>query len=391
MTKKLNSRQLKTLPIGDHRDGQGLMFRVNKDGSRTWTLAYAQGTKRRKMAFGEHPAMSLSQARTEALRLRSMVAQGRDPKAADDAAPVLSAAVEEFINKEVSQLAASSQKSYTIFLRNELIERFGHLNLSKLTRHHLATMIDEIQQSGRAATASGAYRVVRRFLNWAMKTRQYIEANPMDMIAEPKPPKARDRILSDEEITAIHGALDVDAGSTLVRLLFLTGCRLNEVAQMRRCNISVSDALWTIPDTKNGTTHLVPLSDQALTIVKVLLQNQTQEYLVSGSGGAAPYSGFSKAKSRIDRLSGVESWRFHDIRRSVATILRRSGVGRDVVKAILNHTATDVTSVYDRYDMLEEKRNALELLYNKLSEITHVSASQTLISAPPTLKLIQSS
>ncbi|MEP1353248.1 MAG: tyrosine-type recombinase/integrase [Tateyamaria sp.] len=386
VAKKLKSTDVKTKGVGDYADGDGLWLRVLKSGRRSWTFQYAQGAKRRKMAIGEYPAMSLSDARTEALRLRSMVAQGKDPRAASDAAPILADAVEEYMDKEVSQLSVSSQKSYGIFLRNELVARYGHLNLSAFTDHHLATMMDEIQGSGRGATASGTFRVTRRFLNWAMRTRRYIDRNPAEMVAEPKPPKARDRVLSDEEIGAIlTDGLDASEGADLVRLLFLTACRLNEVAHMRWQDVDLNSGLWTVPDTKNGTTHLVPLSDEALTLLKTLKGRAQGEYVISGSGGARPYSGFSKLKARVDEKSGVTGWRFHDIRRTCATVLRREGVNRDTVKAILNHTASDVTAIYDRYDLLEEKRSALILLGNILitkdAESSYKPLSPLLISA----------
>ena len=326
---------------------------------------------RRRLTIGEYPAMSLSAARTEALRVRSMVAQGHDPKSASDAAPRVSDAVEEFITKEVSQLAPSSRKSYGTFLRNELVARYGHLNLSRLTDRHLANMIDEIQTSGRTATASGTFRVVRRFLNWAQRTRRYIDTNPASLLAEPKPVKARERVLTDAEIASIHDVLGDDPGSIMVRLLFLTACRLNEVAHMRWADVDLESGLWVIPHTKNGLAHSVPLSSEALTILKTLRQSEIEigNFVISGSGGSAPYSGFSKLKARIDRKSKTTDWRFHDIRRTAATIMRRAGIGRDVVKAALNHTVNDVTHVYDRYDMRVEKSDGLQLLSEEISRI----------------------
>ncbi len=328
------------------------------------------------MAIGQYPALSLSDARTEALRLRALVAQGKDPKAPLDAAPDVATAVAEYLEKEVSQLSVNSQKSYRSFLSNHLVERYGHLNLSQFTDRHLAALMDDIVTSGRPATASAVFRVVRRFLNWAMRTRRYIDTNPADLVAEPKPPKSRDRVLTAAEIASIQGALGQDEGSVLVRLLFLTAARLNEVAHMRWEDLSLDEKTWTIPDTKNGTVHIVPLSDPALQILKTMHAIRSTGYVISGSDGLKPYSGFSKLKRRIDEASGVTDWRFHDIRRTAATIMRRAGIDRDVVKAVLNHKVSDVTAIYDRYDLLEERKKALCVLAKEINLLTTPSSIQ---------------
>ncbi len=374
VAKKLSSRDVKTLGVGDHADGDGLWLRVLPSGRRSWTFQYAQGSKRRKMAIGQHPGMSLTEARAEVLRLRAMVAQGKDPKAPVDAAPDVATAVAEYLEKEVSQLSANSQKSYRSFLMNYVVDRYGHLNLSQFTDRHLAALLDSIVTSGRPATASAVFRVVRRFLNWAMRTRRYIDTNPTDLVAEPKPPKSRDRVLTAAEIASIQGALGQDEGSALVRLLFLTAARLNEVAHMRWEDLNLVDGLWTIPNTKNHTTHIVPLSDPALQILRTMHAGEVSGYVISGSLGLKPYSGFSKLKRRIDEASGVTDWRFHDIRRTAATIMRRAGIDRDVVKAVLNHKVSDVTAIYDRYDQLEERKIALCLLAKELSKTKPLSS-----------------
>lgn len=87
--------------------------------------------------------------------------------------------------------------------------------------------------------------------------------------------------------------------------------------------------------------------------------------------------GFSKIKARLDReikrlLDGNDSvtdirsiapWRFHDLRRSLATGLQRQGARFEVIEAILNHKSGErsgVAGVYQRYGWHEEMRVTLE-------------------------------
>jgi len=69
-------------------------------------------------------------------------------------------------------------------------------------------------------------------------------------------------------------------------------------------------------------------------------------------------------------LSGaMERFTPHDLRRTVATRMRELGISRGDVKMVLNHVERDVTSRYDRYDGLPEKRRALDLWARRLEQI----------------------
>ena len=76
-----------------------------------------------------------------------------------------------------------------------------------------------------------------------------------------------------------------------------------------------------------------------------------------------PFSGWSKAKSALDTVSGVSGWWLHDLRRTLATGLQRLGVRLEVTEAVLNHLSgsrAGVVGIYQRHDWADEKRSALE-------------------------------
>jgi integrase len=85
------------------------------------------------------------------------------------------------------------------------------------------------------------------------------------------------------------------------------------------------------------------------------------EFVFSATNGKTPSSGFSKAKIRVDALSGISNWTFHDIRRSVATHMARAGVIQEHIERILGHVIGGVAGTYNRYSYLDEKRSALEV------------------------------
>jgi integrase len=71
----------------------------------------------------------------------------------------------------------------------------------------------------------------------------------------------------------------------------------------------------------------------------------------------------------IVRHLGMKKFTPHDLRRTAATVARSNGVPRDHVKALLAHVEGDVTAVYDQYDMLDEKREAVAALGRAISQI----------------------
>ena len=71
----------------------------------------------------------------------------------------------------------------------------------------------------------------------------------------------------------------------------------------------------------------------------------------------------------MDHLSEVEDWKFHDIRRTVATNLTKLDVDRLFLQKIINHSESSVTQIYDRYPYLEGKKEALQKWADRLDEI----------------------
>src|SRR5262249_42140187 len=148
-------------------------------------------------------------------------------------------------------------------------------------------------------------------------------------------------------------------------------------------------ALWTIPGdrAKNGRTHEVPLSTLAIDVLRSVPRLDDPD-LVFTTNGRAPISGFSKAKLRLDRASGVgltdrDEWRVHDIRRTVTTYLAGMNFPPHVVDKILNHVAgtiRGVAAVYNRYSYFDERRRALDAWAERLKLIVEPDGSSNVVA-----------
>ena len=165
--------------------------------------------------------------------------------------------------------------------------------------------------------------------------------------------KARDRILSDDEIRAMWHA---DAGlfGRYLKFLLLTAVRRNEAAQMVQSEVVGS--VWAIPAArmKTGVEHVVPLSPAALAVLPP-----------DGFNGV----GHSRLKREFDQAVPLPHWTLHDLRRTARSLLSRAGVSPDVAERCLAHAIGGVRGVYDRHAYLEEKRAAFDALAKLVAEI----------------------
>jgi integrase len=150
-------------------------------------------------------------------------------------------------------------------------------------------------------------------------------------------------------------------------LLILTAQRRDEVAGMRWSELDMDSSEWVIPATrsKNGVENRVPLTSDAIQIIEAQPQIKGSPFVFpSGRSPATKHvSGFSKAKARLDTMSGVTDWRLHDLRRTAASGMARFKIAPHVVEKLLNHVSGilgGVAGVYNRFGYENEKRHALE-------------------------------
>ncbi|WP_416897252.1 MAG: tyrosine-type recombinase/integrase [Minwuia sp.] len=351
-------------------DGRGLELRITPNGVRTFSFVGVLHGKKRRWTLGRFPDLTLKSAREMRDTYASSLARGIDPvrgQAGRDGAR-LAEAFEEFLKRYAYPRNRSAPEAERM-LRHDLLPRFGHYPVSRIRRADIQSMLSEIADRGAPVQAGRVLANTRKLFNWCIE-QEYCEANPCDRIGQPVSAAKirRERVLTADELGRIWGASmsQTPHAGAFVRLLMLTGQRRGEVAQLR---LAQTDGdIWTVPReaAKNSRPNTVPLSLQSRAVICWMQQFWPPEdrddlYLFSGKTGHRPFSGFSKVKQSLDRSSKVRNWRWHDLRRTMATWLSENGVPPHVVSALLNHKDQSVTAIYNRYEYLDEKRDALEL------------------------------
>jgi integrase len=256
-----------------------------------------------------------------------------------------------------------------------LLEQFAEAwkgrPLAEIGKADIHRELDAIVARGAPIGANRAFAQLRKMCRWAV-SRGIIERSPCEGIDPPSAEKSRDRVLDAGELRLVWLAanrLGFPFGP-ITKLLVLTGARRSEVGGMEWGEIDLEARTWTIPGSraKNHRKHVVPLSPQALDIIKGVPRFSSSRFVFSPDSTAP--SGFSRAKTRLDKLIAklnggepIAPWVLHDIRRSVASGLAALGVNLPVIERCLNHVSgsfAGIVSVYQKHKFSDEMRAALE-------------------------------
>ena len=352
----------------------GLSLRHTKNDVKSFSFTYKVYGQMNRITLGRYPDIGLKQARAKADEYRRIVASGEDPRRQhtnkkEAEKLTVTNMIDIFIDKYAKQKNSSWQQAQSN-LRLYLAPNLGRYPISKVKRSDIHAILDDLIKQGKGTAANRALAHMRKFFGWLVE-HDYLENSPADHIKQKYEERPRSRVLSDDELKAIwtSSAKLNPSYRDWVRLLLLCGQRATETARIRRAQIQ--DGCWHLEgsDTKNKSATTIPLSNQAQQIVDELLTRDGNFLLPARGNGDKPINGFSKIKQKMDELSGVSDWRWHDLRAAVATNLAKLGYDRAMIKRILNHKDTSVTAIYERYYYLKEKRAALQCWADELERI----------------------
>ena len=407
MAKTLTVRSLETLKPGPARrevpDGlvRGLYFVLQPSGAASWAVRYRHLGASRKLTLGSYPAVDLRTARDLASSALIAVAKGDDPAAERKQSKLnggdrtsrdlIENVCAEYIDRQAKpNTREASWREVERILKREIVSQWSGRRLGDITRADIHQLLDSIVDRGATILANRTLAALRRVCNWAVGL-GIVASSPCDRIKAPIVETSRDRILSEDEIRVAwraFGAVGWPFGP-LAQLLLLTGARRDELGQATWREIDMQAKRWTIPAvrSKNGREHAVPLSDFAISILTALPRVAGPRDLVFTINGSVPVSGFSKAKAAFDRLifdamgeesdyptrvTPVERWTFHDLRRTAASGMAALGVAPHIIEAAINHKSgiiRGVAAIYNRHDYGAEKRAAMDTWARHLERI----------------------
>ena len=392
--KKLTPRfieSVKPAPAGTRleiRDTEVRSFalRVTDRGARSFILDLRWPGSRTpaKRTIGDAGVMTLADARTIARGWLELVEKGIDPAAvkrqheaeeARERAITFASVAEAYIAEYLSSKRRGAKDAQEI--RRELISRWGRRPVTSITRDDVLELIEATKARGKLAMAHLILSHAKRLWRWAIhqpSKRYGIVTNPTREISPQiaiGKKRQRDRVLSDVELAAAWHALAGmdDPAARCLQLIMLTGMRREEAAQLSWKEVDLEGRLITLPAArfKSGVKFAIPLSDDAVTLLRGVEHGDRGHFVFSNWGGAIAVNGWSvfmrALRARVAEELGhepEESWSPHDIRRTVRTSFSRLRVPREIAELAIGHVRTGLIKAYDLWEAMEERREAYD-------------------------------
>ena len=309
----------------------GFGVRVSPGGRKSFVVLTRIGGRIRRFTLKPpYPSLSLADARAQAASIIKNGQAGLDPVATARAQRrnSFAAVAADFVDAHARHLRTG--KEFERKINVELLPHWGDRPIAGITRSEVKALLrDKARQSPISANRLAA--LISKLFAWALEE-EIIEASPAARLPRFGVEQERERSLTDHEIRILWDALTRKGYpfGPLFKFLLVTGQRRGEAAHMRWSEIEGSG--WLLPGAraKSGQGHRIPLSTLALDILDTV--PQTGE-LVFSSRNDRPLQGWSQVKIRIDALCAepIPNWRFHDLRRTMATHMRSIGIDRLVV------------------------------------------------------------
>lgn len=359
-------------------DLPGFGVRAYISGRNVYFVKYEHQGKQRKITLGKVVRGMLASQRKRAGEVLARARLGQDTSAERQVAKAKqTATLGELIPRYLDACEPSHKPRTFIEKKRHLLHHWSGLhalNIEDVTRRGIVVEIDRIADTSGPIAADRAKASLSAFFAWCVG-RNYVDANPVGNISKRGTNGSRDRVLSEGDLVQIWQACGDDwEYGRIVRLLILTGQRREEIGGLMWPEVNFDKSRIELPPsrTKNKQHHLIPLSAEALTILKAIPKWAGRD-LVFGSG-AGGYSGWSNSKHALDaRLPGTAAWRLHDLRRTFVTMISEQGFAPPhVVEALVNHISghkAGVAGVYNRATYAAEKRQAMDLWDNHINSL----------------------
>lgn len=385
---------------------KGFGCMVTDKGSKSYLVQYrigGRGSQTRRVTIGRHGSpWTPDTARDRAKELLHQVWRNVDPFAAErealrsaraaatEKAQAEAAMAKLAFNAVADAYVAKAKKSLRRAGEQErIIDRdlrpaFGDTPLPSISAEAINDLLASIADRSPSA-ALKAYVALRAIYSYAHGKHRKLfpkSASPLPEVERPKAGGQREHHLSDRDIRLLWEASRVIGWpfGPIYQLLLLTGTRLREVAEGEWAEIDLAEKRWNFPGerTKNGKAHWVHLSKPALAIIEGLPRVCSEETdFIFTTSGDTPVSGFSRAKSRLDKAMGkialedasdadaepqkISPFVIHDLRRTFARGCQRLGYPPEVIERLLGHitdTEAGLKGVYQTYAFEPERIEA---------------------------------
>ena len=363
-------------------DGNGLYLLVHTNGSKYWRYDYQFTHKRKTLALGIYPSISLADARTAHQNARELLKNGIDPShnkrlekltrniAASD---TFKAIAEEWFIQKQGESSKRNQSRTLAILEKDLFPYIGDIAISQIKPLEILTAIRKIEQRGSTDLPQRARQITGQIFRYAIITNRAQIDPSRDLVGALKAtPTVRHNptITDPEQLSYLLRAIDsykativVNAALKISILLFQ---RPGEIRHMEWSEINWQESRWELPGAKMkmGLDHIVPLSKQAVSVLEELhMHTGRGKYVFPSARGASRPLSENGVRTAL-RTMGYSNEQItpHGFRAMARTILDEVlGYRVDWIEHQLAHAVKDPNGrAYNRTAHLEGRRKMMQ-------------------------------
>ena len=345
---------------------KGLMVMVFPSGNKTFYLSKKIKGKAYKIKIGRFPDVTVINARKKAGNYLTKIANDENPQK-EKKSLGSEATFEDLFKKYLVHHAKQHKKTWEEDERqyNSHLTDWRRKKISSITyvdvRKKINSIGIELQGSeARPYAANRLLSLISKVYNFALEERLYSGENPALGIKKFKE-HSRDRFLHPDELPKFFTSLGEEP-NTIVRdyiyTSLLTGARKANVLSMKWEDINFERMTWYIEETKNGTSQTIPLTEQALDILKTRKRlNCVDEgcgnkwVFPSKTSKSGHLEEPKKVWKKIITRAGLTNLRLHDLRRTLGSWQAMTGANSYIIGKTLNHKSTTATSIYARLNL----------------------------------------
>ena len=360
-------------------DGSGLFLLVQPNGAKYWRMDYGFAGKRKTLALGVYPNVSLSDARTRRDDARKLLANDTDPGAVKQAkkAAVVALAENSFevVAREwLAKFSKDWKKSHTMTitsrLENDVFPWLGARPIGEITAPELLTVLRRIESRGALETAHRVSAICGQVFRYAIATGRAQRDTAADLKGALPPHRGKHlAAITDpakigelmRNIEGYRGSFTVRCALRIAPLVFV---RPVELSRAEWAEIDLDKAEWRIPadKMKMKALHIIPLPAQAVAILRELHPlTGTGKYLFPNvRTSTLPMAGNTiLAAIRSMGYTSTEMTA-HGFRHMASTLLNEQGFNADAIERQLAHKASGVRATYNAAEYLPERRRMMQ-------------------------------
>ncbi|MDA8364707.1 MAG: integrase arm-type DNA-binding domain-containing protein [Gammaproteobacteria bacterium] len=369
-------------------DERGLFLLITPPGGKWWRFRYKFNGKEKLLSLGTYPDVSLKVARERRDAARKLVADGIDPSAtrkaqksarADRAANSFEAITREWYEKRAPTWAANHADRIIRRFERDIFPWIGGRPVAEIAAPDLLAVLRRIEERGALETAHRALANCRQVFCYAVATGR-AERDPSAALRGALPPVKGKHFAATTEpkrVAEILRIMDGYQGTFTVhcalRLAPLVFVRPGELRKAEWADIDLDAREWRYTATKTNTPHIVPLSRQAVEILRELqpLTGHGRFVFPSARSAARPMSD-NAILAAMRRLGiGKEEMSGHGFRAVARTILDEVlDVRPDYIEHQLAHTVRDPNGrAYNRTAHLLKRHKMMQQWSDYLDQI----------------------